>query len=84
VLPHPEGRLIKQSDQRHLESSGDFLPAVTALLPAWIPSIVVTADGDLRRFEDTGQRQEIVVDMFRPALRLADEASAVRVTGTSP
>ena len=64
VTPHPEGFLIDTDNQRHLDSSGDFVQASTALLQLWIPGTVVTSEGAFVRIEGVDRVQELAAAAF--------------------
>jgi hypothetical protein len=64
VSPHAEGRLIEYDNQTYVQSLGDLEPGVTALLPLWVPSQVVSGEGRFLRVENAGRVQQNVIDLF--------------------
>jgi hypothetical protein len=78
TLPKPawrqgDERLVHYSNQMLVESSGDPLRAVGALLPLWVPTSVVSDRGLLRRIEGAGQLRKLVTDMVEPQFKNADQ-----------
>jgi hypothetical protein len=64
TLPHAEGRSIEYDNQAYVESVGNLEPAVTALLPLWVPSQVVSRDGRFIRIENADRIQQQVIALF--------------------
>jgi hypothetical protein len=78
VLEHPEGRRIRYDQQRAISAVGDFAPAAAALLPFWIPSTIVRADGTFSRIEDDQRAQELFLAAIGPHLRVAEQIPALK------
>ena len=73
VSPHPEGLLIQFDNQKAIGAAGDMTDALGALLPWWVPRIIVSPDGHILRTEQTERVQELVGQMYEP---LAKESNA--------
>jgi hypothetical protein len=73
VSPHPEGLLIQFDNQKPVGAAGDMTDALGALLPWWVPRIIVSPDGHILRTEQTERVQELVGQMYEP---LAKESNA--------
>jgi hypothetical protein len=73
VSPHPEGLLIQFDNQKAIAAAGDMTDALGALLPWWVPRIIVSPDGHILRTEQTERVQELVGQMYEP---LAKESNA--------
>ena len=66
VSPHPEGLLIQFDNQKATAAAGDMTDALGALLPWWVPRIIVSPDGHVLRIEQTERVQELVGEMYEP------------------
>jgi len=66
VSPHPEGLLIQFDNQKATAAAGDVTDALGALLPWWVPRIIVSPDGHVVRLEQTERVQELVGQMYEP------------------
>lgn len=66
VSPHPEGLLIQFDNQKAIAAAGDMTDALGALLPWWVPRIIVSPDGHVVRIEQTERVQELVGQMYEP------------------
>ena len=66
VSPHPEGLLIQFDNQKAIAAAGDTTDALGALLPWWVPRIIVSPDGHVLRIEETERVQELVGQMYEP------------------
>jgi len=73
VSPHPEGLVVEFDNQKAIATSGDLTDALGALLPWWVPRIIVSLDGHVLRIEQTERVQELVGQMYGP---LAKEPTA--------
>jgi hypothetical protein len=61
-----DGRVIENSQHRHLHSSGDVPSALRALTPLLIPRTVVNDKGAFVRTEQAERVQELLTDMYAP------------------
>ena len=77
-LGQGDERLVHYTNQTRVDSSGDPLPALAALLPLWVPTSVVSDRGLLRRIEGAEQLRKLVTDMVEPQFRNADQAPRLR------
>jgi hypothetical protein len=68
-----DGRVIENSQHRHLQSRGDVPSALRALTPLLIPRTVVNDKGEFVRTEQAERVQELLTDMYGP---LANSAAA--------
>jgi hypothetical protein len=66
VSPHPEGLLVQFDNQKAIAAGGDMTDALGALLPWWVPRIIVSPDGHVLRIEETERVQELVGQMYEP------------------
>ena len=66
VSPHPEGLLVQFDNQKAIAAAGDVTDALGALLPWWVPRIIVSPDGHVLRIEQTERVQELVGQMYEP------------------
>ena len=66
VSPHPEGLLVQFDNQKAIAAAGDTTDALGALLPWWVPQIIVSPDGHVLRIEQTERVQELVGQMYEP------------------
>jgi hypothetical protein len=66
VSPHPEGLLVQFDNQKALAAAGDMTDALGAVLPWWVPRIIVSPDGHVLRIEQTERVQELVGQMYEP------------------
>jgi hypothetical protein len=66
VSPHPDGLLVQFDNQKAITAAGDMADALGALLPWWVPRIIVGRDGHLVRIEQTERVQELVGQVFEP------------------
>jgi hypothetical protein len=66
VSPHPEGLLVEFDNQNAIAAAGDMTDALGALLPWWVPRIIVSPDGHVLRIEQTDRVQELVGRMYEP------------------
>jgi hypothetical protein len=66
VSPHPEGLLIQFDNQKAIAAAGDMTDALGALLPWWVPRIIISSDGRVLRIEETERVQELVGQMYEP------------------
>jgi hypothetical protein len=66
VSPHPEGLLVQFDNQKAIAAAGDVTDALSALLPWWVPRVIVSSDGHVLRIEQTERIQELVGEMFEP------------------
>jgi hypothetical protein len=66
VSPHPEGVLVQFDNQKAIAAAGDMTDALGALLPWWVPRIIVSPDGHVLRIEQTERVQELVGEMYEP------------------
>ncbi len=66
VSPHPDGVLVQFDNQKAIAAAGDMTDALGALLPWWVPRIIVGLDGHLVRIEQTERVQELVGQLFEP------------------
>jgi hypothetical protein len=66
VSPHPEGLLVQFDNQKAIAAAGDVTDALSALLPWWVPRVIVSSDGHVLRIEETERIQELVGEMFEP------------------
>jgi hypothetical protein len=66
VSPHPEGLLVEFDNQKAVAAAGDMTDALGALLPWWVPRIIVSPDGHVLRIEQTDRIQELVGRMYEP------------------
>ena len=66
VSPHPEGLLIQFDNQKAIAAAGDMTDALGALLPWWVPRIIVSPDGHVVRIEETERVQELLGQMYEP------------------
>jgi hypothetical protein len=73
VSPHPEGLLVQFDNQKAMAAAGDMTDALGALLPWWVPRIIVSPDGHVLRIEQTERVQDLVSQVYEP---LAKEPGA--------
>ena len=66
VSPHPDGLLVEFDNQKPIAAAGDMTDALGALLPWWVPRIIVGADGHVVRIEETERVQELVGRVYEP------------------
>ena len=66
VSPHPEGLLIQFDNQKAITAAGDMTDALSALLPWWVPRIIVSPDGHVVRIEQAERVQELVGQIYEP------------------
>lgn len=66
VSPHPDGLLVQFDNQKAIAAAGDMSDALGALLPWWVPRIIVGPDGHVLRIEQTERVQELVGQMYEP------------------
>jgi len=66
VSPHPDGLLVEFDNQKAIAAAGDMADALGALLPWWVPRIIVGRDGRVVRIEQTERVQELVGRVFEP------------------
>lgn len=71
-----EGRVVENSQHRHLQSSGDVPSALRALIPLLIPKTVISEKGEFVRIEQAERVQALLTDMYGP---LANSAAASSV-----
>lgn len=64
VSPHPEGLLVEFDNQNAIAAAGDMTDALGALLPWWVPRIIVSPEGHVLRIEQTDRIQELVGRMY--------------------
>ena len=75
VSPHPEGVLVQFDNQKAIAAAGDMADALGALLPWWVPRIIVGGDGHVVRIEQTEGVQELVGQVFEPLATTPTEQS---------
>ena len=75
VSPHPDGLLVQFDNQKAIAAAGDMTDALGALLPWWVPRIIVGPDGRLLRIEQTERVQELVGQVFEPFATTPTEQS---------
>jgi hypothetical protein len=75
VSPHPEGLLVQFDNQKPIGAAGDITDALGALLPWWVPRIIVSRDGRLLRIEETERVQELVGQVYAPLATTPTEQS---------
>jgi hypothetical protein len=75
VSPHPEGLLVQFDDQKAIAAAGDMTDALGALLPWWVPRIIVSPDGHVLRIEETERVQELVGEMYEPLAKAPNAQS---------
>jgi hypothetical protein len=75
VSPHPDGLLVQFDNQKAIAASGDTTDALGALLPWWVPRIIVGLDGHVVRIEETERVQELVGRMYEPLATTPTEQS---------
>lgn len=75
VSPHPEGLLIQFDNQKAIGAAGDMTDALGALLPWWVPRIIVGPDGHVVRIEETERVQDLVGRVFEPLVTTPAEQS---------
>ena len=78
VLAQGDERLVHYTNQTLVDSSGDALRSVGALLPLWVPTSIVSDSGLLRRIEGAEQLQKLVTDMVEPQFTNADQVPRLR------
>lgn len=66
VSPHPDGVLVEFDNQKPITAAGDMTDALGALLPWWVPRIIVGRDGRVVRIEQTDRVQELVSRVYEP------------------
>jgi hypothetical protein len=75
VSPHPEGLLVQFDNQKAIAAAGDMTDALGALLPWWVPRIIVGPDGHVLRIEQTQRVQELVGQVYEPLATTPTEQS---------
>jgi hypothetical protein len=76
VSPHPDGLLVEFDNQKAIAATGDMADALGALLPWWVPRIIVGRDGRVVRIEQTEGVQELVGRVFEPLATTSTDPSA--------
>src|SRR5215831_19069027 len=76
VLGERSGRVVENSQPRHVQSNGDVSSALRSLIVLLIPKTIVSEKGEFVRVEQTEQVQQLLTDMY--AL-LAESASVSSV-----
>ena len=75
VSPHPEGLLVQFDNQKAVAAAGDMTDALGALLPWWVPRIIIGPDGHVLRLEQTERVQELVGRIYEPLATTPTEQS---------
>jgi hypothetical protein len=79
VSPHPEGLLVQFDNQTPIGAAGDITDALAALLPWWVPRIIIGRDGRLLRIEETERVQELVGQVYAPLATTPNEQSPAAI-----
>jgi len=75
VSPHPDGLLVQFDNQKAIAAAGEMTDALGALLPWWVPRIIVGPDGHVVRIEETERVQDLVGRVFEPLVTTPAEQS---------
>jgi len=75
VSAHPDGVLVQFDNQKAIAAAGDMTDALGALLPWWVPRIIVGPDGHVVRIEETERVQDLVGRVFEPLATTPPEQS---------
>jgi hypothetical protein len=75
VTPHPDGLLVQFDNQKAIAAAGDMTDALSALLPWWVPRIIVAGDGHVLRLEQTERVQELMAQVYEPLATTPTEQS---------
>lgn len=78
VVEQGDERVVHYTNQTRIDSSGDPMPALGALLPLWVPTYVLSDGGLLRRIEGTEQLRSLVTVMAESLLANAEQAARSR------
>ena len=68
VRAHADGLSIQHTSPVYRESSGEVLKAVDALLASWVPTRIVSNEGDFLRAEGTAPLRGLVTEMLQKEL----------------
>ena len=66
-----DGRVLENTRQQRVQSSGDPSSALRSLLPLWIPRIVLNKNGEFVRIEEAGRVQQLVTKAYEPQFNSA-------------